>query len=200
MSFVIATPEFVSAAAGNLADIGSELSAAHASAALPTTRVVAAAEDEISAAIAGTFSTFGEDFQAVGANAAAYHAEFVSRLNSGAASYLAAEAANAQQTLASSFNASGVVGAAAVSPASLLGGLLGGGSGGSPTIPVLGGLLGGGTGGNPFGGLTALLGGGGNPFGGLTALLGGGANPFAGLTGIFGIGGTGSFGHFTGMG
>jgi hypothetical protein len=47
MSFVIATPEFVTAAAGDLANIGSTLSEANAAAAASTTGVLAAAEDEV---------------------------------------------------------------------------------------------------------------------------------------------------------
>ena len=49
MSFVIAAPEFVSAAASDLAGIGSSLSAANAAASVPTTAVLAAAGDEVSA-------------------------------------------------------------------------------------------------------------------------------------------------------
>ena len=60
MSFVIATPEFVTAAATDLANIGSTLSAANAAAAAPTTGVLAAAEDEVSAAIAALFSGHGQ--------------------------------------------------------------------------------------------------------------------------------------------
>jgi len=78
----------------------------------------------------------------------------VSLLNGGAAAYISAELANAEQTLASSFTLSGS--AAASTP--ILGGLLGGGSGGG----ILGGILGGG-GGGLLGGLTS----------GLNSLLGG---------------------------
>jgi PE family len=43
MSFVIATPELVTAAATDLANIGSTLNAANAAATAATTRVIAAA-------------------------------------------------------------------------------------------------------------------------------------------------------------
>ena len=56
MSFVIAVPEFVASAATDLSNIGSTLTAANAVAAAPTTGVLAAAEDEVSAAIASVFS------------------------------------------------------------------------------------------------------------------------------------------------
>ena len=52
MSYVIAAPEMIAAAATDLANIGSSLSEANAAAAAPTTGVLAAAEDEVSAAIA----------------------------------------------------------------------------------------------------------------------------------------------------
>lgn len=52
MSFVIVAPEMVSAAATDLARIGSSISAANAGAALPTTQLLAAGVDEVSEAIA----------------------------------------------------------------------------------------------------------------------------------------------------
>jgi PE family len=67
MSFVIAAPEFVTAAATDLASIGSTLNAAKSAAAAPTTGILAAAEDEVSAAIAAAFSAHGQGFQALGA-------------------------------------------------------------------------------------------------------------------------------------
>jgi hypothetical protein len=95
MSFVIATPELVTAAATDLANIGSTLSAASAAAAAPTTGVLAAAEDEVSAAIASLFSGHAQAYQALGAQAAAFHDQFVQTLTAGAGSYVSAEAANA---------------------------------------------------------------------------------------------------------
>lgn len=50
MSYVIATPEMMATAAFDLARIGSQVSAASAVAAMPTTEVVAAGADEVSAA------------------------------------------------------------------------------------------------------------------------------------------------------
>ncbi|MGA3255614.1 MAG: PE family protein, partial [Mycobacterium sp.] len=95
MSFVIATPELVTAAATDLASIGSTLNAAKSAAAAPTTGILAAAEDEVSAAIAAVFSDHGQGFQALGARAAAFHEQFVQALTAGAGSYVSAEAANA---------------------------------------------------------------------------------------------------------
>ena len=62
MSYVIAAPEMLAAAAADVAGIGSSLSDANASATASTTAVVAAAEDEVSAAIASLFSAHGQQF------------------------------------------------------------------------------------------------------------------------------------------
>jgi hypothetical protein len=55
MSFVITAPETAAAAAGDIAAIGSAVSAANTVAVAPTTGVVAAAADEVSAQIAAIF-------------------------------------------------------------------------------------------------------------------------------------------------
>ena len=94
MSHVIAAPEMMTAAATDVASIGSTLSAANAAAAAPTTGIVAAASDEVSAAIAALFSWHGQAYQALGARAAALHEQFVQALTAGARSYVGAEAAN----------------------------------------------------------------------------------------------------------
>src|ERR1700747_1944215 len=94
MSYLVAAPEFLASAATDLSNIGSALSTANAAAATPTTGVLAAGEDEGAAALAGRFSAHGEGFQALGARAAAFHAEFVQALSAGAGSYVSAEAAN----------------------------------------------------------------------------------------------------------
>jgi PE family len=105
MSFVIAQPELVQAAAQQLAGIRSALGDASAAAAGPTTGLAAAAADEVSGAIAALFGTFGQEYQAINAQAQAFHAQFVNLLNAGAGAYLSAEAANAEQALASAVNA-----------------------------------------------------------------------------------------------
>jgi triacylglycerol lipase len=95
MSNLIAAPEIMATAATDLATIGSDLRAAHTAAATQTTGVLAAAEDEVSAAIVALFSTHGQGFQAVGAQAAAFHAQFVQALHADAGAYASTEAANA---------------------------------------------------------------------------------------------------------
>ncbi|CAM4065545.1 PE family protein [Mycobacterium basiliense] len=105
MSFVSTVPDMVTAAAGDLAGIRSALGEATAAAAIPTTEVAAAAADEISLAVSRLFGSFAQDFQLVSAQAAAFHAEFVALLNTGAGAYVSAELVNAQQTLINLINA-----------------------------------------------------------------------------------------------
>ena len=90
MSYVIAAPEMMTSAATDLAGLGSMLSEAHAVAAVPTTGILAAAEDEVSAAIASLFSGHAQAFQALGAQAAAFHDQFVQALTAGAGSRMPA--------------------------------------------------------------------------------------------------------------
>ncbi|MBX9978699.1 MAG: PE family protein, partial [Mycobacterium gordonae] len=94
MSYVVAIPEMVSAAASELAGIGSTLAAAHTAAASPTTTILAAAGDEVSAAIAALFAGHAREYQALNTQVEAFHQEFVRLLTSGAGSYAAAELAN----------------------------------------------------------------------------------------------------------
>jgi hypothetical protein len=100
MSFVTVVPEFVGQAVGQVENIGSALNAAHAAAAGPTTSVVAAAGDEVSAAIAALFSGHAQEYQALNAQAAAFHSQFTKLLNAGATSYVGAEITNAQAAAA----------------------------------------------------------------------------------------------------
>lgn len=95
MSFVTAQPEALTAAAGGLTGIGSGLTTQNAAAAAPTTGVVAAAADEVSALTAAQFATHAQMYQAVGAQAAAIHDMFVTTLATSAGSYATTEAANA---------------------------------------------------------------------------------------------------------
>jgi PE family len=196
MSFVIAAPEFVTAAASDLANVGSTITTANAAAAAPTTGVLAAGADEVSATVATLFDAHGQAYQAISAQTAAFHQQFVQLINSGAGSYAAAEAANAsplqstQQDLLAAINAPTQAalgrplignGANATAP---------GGSGGA------GGLLWG-NGGN--GAARAAGHNGGN--GGAADFLYGTGGSTAGLRyGVGGIGGTGGSGNFGGQG
>jgi hypothetical protein len=93
MSYVIAAPEMMTSAAADLATIGSNVSAAHAAAAIPTLAVVPAAADEVSASIAHLFSAHAANYQAMAAQAAAFNDQFVQHLTAGAFSYASIEAA-----------------------------------------------------------------------------------------------------------
>ena len=87
MSYLLTTPGGLQAAASDVAGIGSSLSEAHAAAAAPTSALIAAAEDEVSAAIASLFSSHAQQYQALSAQAAAFHAEFVQALNGAGGAY-----------------------------------------------------------------------------------------------------------------
>lgn len=95
MSFVTTQPEALTAAATTLQGIGSSLSAQNAAAAAPTTGVVPAAADEVSALTAAQFAAHAQLYQAVSAQATAIHEAFVNTLGISSASYAATEAANA---------------------------------------------------------------------------------------------------------
>lgn len=113
MPYVSVVPDLVTSAGGHLDAIGSALSAANAQAAVPTTGIAAMAADDVSAAVQSLFTTYAQSYQAVSAQAAAFHAQFVSLLSGGAARYLGTEIANVEQGLAGVTN-----GAAAPVPAS----------------------------------------------------------------------------------
>lgn len=98
MSFVTTQPGVLAAAAGNLHGIGSVMAIHNAAAAGPTTCVVPAAADEVSALTAVQFALHAQLYQTVAAQAATIHEMFVNTLNMSAGSYAATEAANAIAT------------------------------------------------------------------------------------------------------
>ncbi|BBZ39336.1 PE family protein [Mycobacterium conspicuum] len=104
MSFVNVAPETVSSSAGDLDGIRSALSAANAAAAPSTTGIAPPAMDQVSAAITAVLGTHALEYQAVSEQVADFHAQFVGALNSSANQYLAAEAANAAQSLINALN------------------------------------------------------------------------------------------------
>jgi hypothetical protein len=95
VSFVIAAPEYVAAAASDLANVGSAINSANSAASGATTNILAAGTDEVSTAVASLFSARSRAYQALSAQAASFHQEFVQLLNAGSAQYALAEAANA---------------------------------------------------------------------------------------------------------
>lgn len=80
MSFVMAVPEMFAMAGADLAGIGSVIVEADAAAGAATTAVLAAGADEVSVAIATLFGAHGQAYQALSAQAAKFHAQFVQTL------------------------------------------------------------------------------------------------------------------------
>jgi PE family len=95
MSFVTTQPAALTAAAANLAGVGTTMRAQNAAAAAPTAGVVPAAADEVSALTATQFAVHAQMYQAVSAQAEAIHQLFVSTLGTSATSYATTEVANA---------------------------------------------------------------------------------------------------------
>ncbi len=153
MSYMIAVPDMLSSAAGDLASIGSSINASTRAAAAATTRLLPAAADEVSAHIAALFSGHGEGYQAIARQMAAFHDQFTLALTSSAGAYASAEATNVEQQVLGLINA----------PTQALWGrpLIGNGADGTAANPNggAGGLLYG-NGGNGFSQTTAGLTGG----------------------------------------
>ena len=97
MSFVSVAPEMVAAAAADLAGIGSAISAANAAAAVPTTEVVAAAADEVSAAIAALFGAHAQEYQAIECAGGGVSGAVCAGVDRGCGGLWAAEAADRLQ-------------------------------------------------------------------------------------------------------
>lgn len=95
MSFVTTDPERLTATATNLETIGSAINAGNAHAANATGGVIPAAADEVSALTAAQFAAHAQNYQAISAQAAAIHEQFVAMLKTGAQTYALTEAANA---------------------------------------------------------------------------------------------------------
>lgn len=95
MSFVTTQPEALASAASSLQAIGSALNAQTAATSAPTTGVVPAAADEVSALTATQFAAHASLYQSVAAQAAAIHEMFVATLKASSESYAVTEAANA---------------------------------------------------------------------------------------------------------
>lgn len=183
MSFVIANPEMLAAAATDLAGIRSAISAATAAAAAPTIQVAAAGADEVSLAISALFGQHAQAYQALSAQATIFHDQFVQALTSGGNLYAAAESHTVEQMVLNAINA----------PTQTLFGrpLIGDGANGTAENPdgQNGGLLFG-NGGNGFTQTTAGVAGG----------IGGDGGPTPGSTGAGAAGGHGGDAQLIGNG
>lgn len=97
MSYVFASPDLFATAVTNLAGVGSAVQTANQAAAASTTQLLSAAGDEVSESIAALFSTHGQAYQAINAQAAAFGEQFLRTLTTSANAYATAEAANVGQ-------------------------------------------------------------------------------------------------------
>jgi hypothetical protein len=95
MSFVVAATEAVATAAQDLTNIGSTIDAASAVAGASTRGELAAAADQVSAAVATLFAEHAEAYQELRAQIAEFHAQFVQAVSAAGQAYAATEAANA---------------------------------------------------------------------------------------------------------
>ncbi|MBX9979094.1 MAG: PE family protein, partial [Mycobacterium gordonae] len=85
MSFAVVAPASLATAAGDLSGIGSAVTAANAAAASRTTSLAAAAQDEVSTAIASLFTGYAREYEALSVRADALRARFVVALSDAAA-------------------------------------------------------------------------------------------------------------------
>ena len=149
MSFVNTQPAAISAAATQLEGLGNSFAAESSAAASSTTDVLPAATDEVSILQAGVFSTYGQLYQSVSAQAQAIHQQFVQLLNQSSGSYQDTESANQAGAAANALSngagsASGAASQAATDPISQLAGLISGLAttiAGSPLSSNIGNLL-----------------------------------------------------------
>lgn len=94
MSYLLTQPGLMATTAADVAAIGTTINEATVAAAGETTGVVAAAADEVSAAIAKVFDAYAQEWQAVLRRAATLHSEFAQALAAGGSAYAGAEAAS----------------------------------------------------------------------------------------------------------
>ena len=98
MRYVITAPDAFAATAADVARIGTLIDAASAAAAGPISGLPAAAEDEVSAAVAKLFGLYGREYRALVGQAAAFHSEFTRALAAAGNAYAQVETANAALT------------------------------------------------------------------------------------------------------
>jgi hypothetical protein len=121
MAFVNTQPAAIAAAATQLEGIFNSFAAESAGAAASTTDVVPAASDEVSILQAGVFSTYGQLYQSVSAQAQAIQQQFNQLMNQSSGSYQETETANQAGAAANSLSgatssASSAAGTAATNP------------------------------------------------------------------------------------
>jgi hypothetical protein len=210
MAYVSTAPAAIAAAASQLEGIGNSFAAESAAAATPTTAIAPAASDEVSALQAGTFSTYGQLYQTVSADAQAIHQQFVNLLQSSSNSYQGTEAANAAQAAANSASSGASSAASSAAPTTITGAIsaLTALLSGSPLVNNNMFSVGIDEVGNFTSGYSDLIGMGGGglmtalagpstasaDFGGLGTALAGDVGPAAAVGGVGGVGGLGGAG------
>jgi PE-PPE domain-containing protein/PE family protein len=95
MSDLFAAPEALASTAADVGNIGSTIAEARSSASGPTTGLLAAAQDEVSAAVANLFGTYGRQYQALLSQATTFQNQFAQALAAAGGAYVESELANA---------------------------------------------------------------------------------------------------------
>jgi hypothetical protein len=131
MTFVNTQTAAISAAATQLEGLGNSFAAESSAAASSTTDVLPAATDEVSILQAGVFSTYGQLYQSVSAQAQSINQQFVALLNQSSGSYADTESSNQAAAAANALSngtssASGAASQAATNPIDTLTGLISG--------------------------------------------------------------------------
>jgi PE family/PPE-SVP subfamily C-terminal region len=118
MSHVTTAPAALAAAATQLEGVGTSFATESSAAAGSTTAIAPAAADEVSILQSSAFSTYGQLYQTVSAQAQAIHQQFVNLLQQSSGSYQETEGANQAGTAASALsNATNGASTAAADPA-----------------------------------------------------------------------------------
>ena len=115
MSQVTTAPAALAAAATQLEGVGTSFATESSAAAGSTTAISPAAADEVSILQSSAFSTYGQLYQSVSAQAQAIHQQFVNLLQQSSGSYQQTEGANQAATAASAL--SNTASSAAAQPA-----------------------------------------------------------------------------------
>ncbi|MGO8771399.1 PE family protein [Mycobacterium sp.] len=129
MTSLLTQPELLTTAAADAQQINSAIGQARAAAAGPTTSVVAAAEDEISALTAQLFGSYGQEYQAALQQAGLFHESFVATLSAAGNAYAGAEFAASSLLGTVEADAQGLLGGGTLPNAAANIGLFMGGSG-----------------------------------------------------------------------
>jgi PE family/PPE-SVP subfamily C-terminal region len=121
MAYVSTAPAAISAAATQIEGIGNSFAAESTAAAAPTTAIAPAAADEVSTLQAGTFSTYGQLYQTVSADAQTIYQQFANLLQSSSGSYSDTEAANQAGAAANSLSSGASSAASSAAPTTITG-------------------------------------------------------------------------------